>query len=206
MKRFWKYVLIFFTLALTVVLIYLIANEKQTGYQSTYNKKNESELWNAKEIGADYYGRKSSNRLYANQYEYCDKSKSPINWPPKDGCLADPVPFTVKKGTVIDRFGGPTGFFMSPEGYTYVQRSLPYISSEAECVNYYRYVYNLDNPLQNYHLYRVNKDFDVLACEAAPAFGAPGGAIQYKYSKSIQQLLDENFITELDIKNFPPFN
>ena len=204
-----KYILILFAVCVVlavIAIIFSVKNDKYSNYKSTHNANNGSDVWNAKEIGADFYGRPSQNRYYsASNYDYCDKSKSPIDWPPIDGCLEKAKPFTVKKGTIIDRFGGPTGFFVSPQGYSYAQRSLPYISSEDDCVNYYKHVYDLANPLQNYHLYVVNKDIEVLACEAAPAFGAPGGAIQYKYSNSIKQLLDDNIISEIPVKDFPPF-
>lgn len=153
-----------------------------------------------KSIGADFKGKPSSG-----DYSYCDKSKDPIVWPLNDGCLHDPIPLTIQVGSILDRFGGTGGFFMSPLGFSYTERSLPYILSDPTCVNYYNEVYNLNNPDENYHMYKVQKEFTVLTCHAAPFFGAPGGAIQYKTSNPIYQLISDKIISEVNVQHFPKF-
>jgi len=188
-----KYLIIFFVITLIIVSICIILKK---GESYTTNPP----IKNIKEIDVNYVGKPSST-----DYDFCDKSKDPINWPPNDGCLDSNEPLTVKAGSYIDRYGGTGGYFVSPYGYSYNQRSLPYISSEPVCANYYNEVYNVNNPNENYHIYKVNKDFDVSACKVAPYFGAEGGAIQYKYSKPLNELLQDNSIEEVKKDDIFPF-
>jgi hypothetical protein len=66
-------------------------------------------------------------------------------------------------GTLLDRFGGPGGRFLSPIGTPYPMRSVrPSTAARAE---------------QN--IYRVLQPLEVEAGRAAPWFDEPGGGIQY---------------------------
>ncbi len=78
----------------------------------------------------------------------------------------------LQKGTLLDRFGGETGNFLSPKGAPYTQRALPPA--------------NLNNNRNNasdypngYHVYEVVKAFEVYAGPIAEWFGQPGGGTQY---------------------------
>lgn len=87
----------------------------------------------------------------------------------------------LKSGTVIDRYGKPTGRYASPIGTTYSQRSLPYI----------------ENP-NAYHKYLVTKDIsNVSVGEIAPAFEQVGGGIQYEMPDTISNLMKHGFIKEI---------
>ena len=82
---------------------------------------------------------------------------------------------SLEAGTVIDRYGGETGRFFSPEGTPFEARSLPAGSG----------------PLNQYE---VLKPFDVQAGLAAPAFGEPGLGIQYMSSQTVADLIRAGFI------------
>ncbi len=76
---------------------------------------------------------------------------------------------------MIDRYGGPRGDYAAPKGTPYKMRSLPYYKNQNV-----------------YHIYRVIKPIEnVEAGRIAPAFGEPGGGIQYKLPAPIEKLLDE---------------
>ena len=82
---------------------------------------------------------------------------------------------TLDVGALIDRYGGPGGDFTAPKGTPYKMRSLPYYKNQNV-----------------YHVYRVIKPIEnVEAGTIAPAFGEPGGGIQYKLPAPIEKLPGE---------------
>ncbi|KAJ7134171.1 hypothetical protein C8R46DRAFT_1139744 [Mycena filopes] len=89
---------------------------------------------------------------------------------------------TFTKDMLLDRFGRPTGRFLSPADTPYAQRSLPPPS------------------LANYHVYRVETDnLTVLTGTIAPWFSQPGQGTQYELpeGESVQSLLDSGVLTEV---------
>ncbi|MCZ7433349.1 TNT domain-containing protein [Streptomyces sp. WMMC1477] len=80
------------------------------------------------------------------------------------------APQTLTVGTYVDRFGGPSGRFISPAGTSFASRSLP---PDA-----------LNGRLNNYHCYQVTTAFKVDAGPTAPAFEQPGDSIQYHLTYS----------------------
>lgn len=78
---------------------------------------------------------------------------------------------------LLDRFGSTGGRFFSPQGAPYGARALPYVC-----------------PAQVYTVYKVDGPLVVQSGTAAPWFGEPGGAIQYKTSETAAQLLAERKI------------
>jgi hypothetical protein len=84
---------------------------------------------------------------------------------------------TLESGTMIDRYGGPSGYFASPKGTPFGARALP---DEA-----------LEKP---YLQYEVLKPVNVNSGKATPWFGQPGLGTQYEFSKSIQQLIDDGVL------------
>ncbi|GIH07106.1 hypothetical protein Rhe02_51730 [Rhizocola hellebori] len=48
-----------------------------------------------------------------------------------------------------------------------------------------------------YAVYEVLKPFDVQEGPARPWFGPPGLAIQYKLPRSVQDLIDDDFLREV---------
>jgi hypothetical protein len=98
--------------------------------------------------------------------------KATVSWPPDDGCARAPAAKTLRRGTMIDRFGAETGSFFSPKGASFASRAVPYVCRQMD-----------------YRVYRVMKPIPVKACDAAPWFGEPGGAVQDQTSVPASQLV-----------------
>lgn len=86
----------------------------------------------------------------------------------------------LKKGDVIDRYGGENGSFVSPEGESFESRSLPYKEESVE-----------------YHKYRVKEEIPCKEGTAAPNFEQQGGARQYKLEKPVDYYLDSGALEEV---------
>jgi hypothetical protein len=84
-------------------------------------------------------------------------------------------PDTLKPGTVIDRYGGETGRFFSPQGTPLDARSLPTGSG----------------PLNTFE---VLKPLDVQGGVVAPAFGQPGLGVQYMTDLPVADLIEQGFL------------
>jgi RHS repeat-associated protein len=96
-------------------------------------------------------------------------------YPVNNGALGPEVSLVLKKGTTIDRIGLPTGKYVSPKGVPEPQRSLP-PSSRG----------------QTKTTYQVTKDIPgVSASTIAPAYGQPGGGIQYRLPRPVQHYIPE---------------
>jgi hypothetical protein len=141
-----------------------------------------------------------------------------INWSPDNGCVLNTkVPYILKKGHLVDRFGNDTGNFLGDAGDYYVYRSLPYFGSLDDNAvqndlnfirNAYMKTYNGKtqqyNPSYNYKQYVVLKDFVVEKCTIAPWFGFEGKATQYKTDEPISDLSNNGFL-KLVPHEHPPF-
>jgi filamentous hemagglutinin len=79
---------------------------------------------------------------------------------------------TLEPGERFDRYGGTGGNFMSPEGTSYPERSLP-ASSLAS----------------GYHVYEVLRPIPATQSKTAEAFGEPGGGTQIQTDMTVEQLL-----------------
>ncbi|HKN56470.1 MAG TPA: TNT domain-containing protein [Amycolatopsis sp.] len=84
-------------------------------------------------------------------------------------------------GSELDRFGGPNGNLTYAAGTPFEERSLV-----PEWVN------------RPYHLYRVQRPLEALAGVAIPWFNQPGGGSAYLLPASIEELLAEGDLIELD--------
>lgn len=114
-------------------------------------------------------------------------SEKKIDWPPPPGCKeAEPVADTVAPGALIDRFGDENGYYFSPLAQPFARRSLPYVCSQMA-----------------YTIYRVTQPVGVLRCTAAPWFGEPGGATQYKTAEPVSRLLASGVIEVARIDTTP---
>ena len=216
---------------------------------SSSNKKNKKTLRYAKAKGyhrnkKEKNGRRSvkhgggegenvndakRRRSSTNYHELCNNSTKVIDWiheAPNNGCNDEVKPIKLGVDTIIDRFGPPSGSYFSPfknneTPYSYMSRSLPYITNVVYCVREYNEVY--DMPKHIYHVYIVLKEFTVNSCTASKAFNAPGGAIQYiavdetktnnPTTMTIEQLINGGFIRELTDAEYtnkkiklPPFS
>ncbi|PXY32282.1 glycohydrolase toxin TNT-related protein [Prauserella muralis] len=84
-------------------------------------------------------------------------------------------------GSELDRFGGPNGNLTYAAGTPFEERSLV-----PEWVN------------RPYHVYRVQRPLEALAGVAIPWFNQPGGGAAYLLPASIEELLAEGHLIELD--------
>jgi len=87
-------------------------------------------------------------------------------------------PGQLNPGDCIDRYGGPGGKFVAPEGTPFAERSLP-----ASYIN---------RPLNSY---TVNAVIDVDQGLTAPWVGQPGGGIQYMLPDTVGELSSEGILT-----------
>ncbi len=104
-------------------------------------------------------------------------------WPRNFGFEGTPKAVELKPDTILDRFGGPNGTFLSPVKpgeVPFEKRSLPY--GEKKVVRYQ---------------YKVLKAFNVQEGPAAAWFDQPGGGIQYKTPKPIKDLVAEKFLEDV---------
>ena len=89
---------------------------------------------------------------------------------------------TVQPGSIIDRYGKPTGRFAGNPGDSVSQKGLPAGSGTLD-----------------YHRYEVLKPIpaEIGPASPVPEFGAEGGGIQYLFKKSIKDLVNEGYLREL---------
>jgi len=98
-------------------------------------------------------------------------------WPKNDGFQGNPEYATLKKGTMLDRYGDDTGQFLAPKGTPFDQRTLPpnYVNKQLS-------------------IYEVTRPLPVLQGTAAPSFwfNASGGGTQYMLP--IQYYLNKGYL------------
>ncbi|KAK4666565.1 hypothetical protein QC763_301340 [Podospora pseudopauciseta] len=98
---------------------------------------------------------------------------------------------TLGRGTLLDRFGGETGTFVSPAGAGYQQRALPPT--------------NLNTPADtgvpyNYHVYSVLVPFVVRSGPIRPWFGQPGNGVQFELPKTVAELIVDGVLKAEDVR------
>jgi hypothetical protein len=101
-------------------------------------------------------------------------------FPQRDGFAGRPRDIVLPPGTVIDRFGQPTGNFLAPAEASYMGRAVPY-----------------DRLKMPYYRYEVVKPVRVKAGKAAPWFDQPGGGIQYKTAVPVKALVDSGHLRQV---------
>lgn len=94
--------------------------------------------------------------------------------------MGNPEKSNIQTGTLIDRYGYDTGHFASPKGTSFEARSLAPGTENKP-----------------YSVYEVIKPIDTLQGTIAPYFDQVGMGIQYKFDKSIQELLDLGYLKEV---------
>lgn len=83
-------------------------------------------------------------------------------YPSNDGFLGKPRVITLKPGTIIDRYGSPSGYFLAPLNTSYDERALPYQPNTRV-----------------YCRYKVVHRVQVRAGETRPWFDQRGGGMQF---------------------------
>jgi len=101
-----------------------------------------------------------------------------IPWPDNAG-FASSTRQTIQPGTILDRYGSPSGRFLGEPGATVSERGM------AQGSEYMQYTQ-----------YRVIKPFDAQVGPAAavPEFGASGGATQYLPVTTVEQLVQDGYL------------
>lgn len=105
--------------------------------------------------------------------EFVDENGAP-KFPEPYGFEGEPQNKTTQPGEMVDRYGPETGFFTSPQGTPYEERSLPY-----------------DKASQEYNVYEVVNPVDVLEGPTAAAFNQDGGGTQQMWPEPIENLVDK---------------
>ena len=95
--------------------------------------------------------------------------------------MGQPERVTLQPGTMVDRYGPCSGEFVSPQGVSAAARSLP-----PGVVN---------SPL---NAYQVLKPFEVYGGPAVPAFNQPGGGMQYDLGQSVDDLIKQGYLGEVN--------
>ncbi|KAJ7303001.1 hypothetical protein DFH08DRAFT_1089552 [Mycena albidolilacea] len=96
---------------------------------------------------------------------------------------------TLVVGSMLDRFGAESGRYFSPASTPFGQRALPPSSLNNP---------KEGSPVADYHVYRVERSFVVLAGEIAPWFGQSGQGTQYfSPTKNAKALVDEGFLSRV---------
>lgn len=107
-------------------------------------------------------------------------------WPPAEaypeGACAPGTaePVVLEPGTLIDRFGDPTGLVLAAAGTPFGQRSLP---------PEYRW--------HGYHCYEVTQPLPVWRAVSAAWFGQPGGGVRYRTTHPVLDLLALGFLVDV---------
>lgn len=102
-------------------------------------------------------------------------------YPPNSGFAETPAPFVLLQGTVVDRYGGLGGSFLSPQGTPAWARALPF-GAETRPLN----------------SFEVIRPFEVNAGTAAPWFNQLGGGVQYELGKrTVQDLVNEGYLRRI---------
>lgn len=86
----------------------------------------------------------------------------------------------MERGTLIDRYGYDGGTFVSPKGTPYTNRALA-PGTDAK----------------PYTVFEVLEPVRVKSGRITPWFGEKGGGIQFEFSKSISELIDEGIIEKV---------
>jgi hypothetical protein len=105
-------------------------------------------------------------------------------WPKFNGFYGPPVKGNIEKGKQVDRYGPPSGKFLSPADGTsasYGERALPYDETQTKKLRY-----------------EALKPVPVQIGKVAPWFDRPGGAVQYMTEKPVQTLINEGFLKEVE--------
>ena len=146
--------------------------------------------------------------------ELNENEKRRINWPADDGCEPGSrtnQPLIIPTGTRFNRFGPPYGTFVAEipltgKPPTYNERALPYFGLQnnngISCNKSY-----IENPPE-YHLYEVDRpikknEVKVEKCTAAAFAGHKGKAIQLKFNRPVEKLVEQGYLKEIKKSDEP---
>lgn len=102
-------------------------------------------------------------------------------YPPNQGFAGASGEASLVPGTIVDRYGGTGGSFLSPQGTPPWARSLPF-GAETRPLN----------------SYQVMQPINVNADTAAPWFNQPGGGLQFDLgTRTVQDLINSGHLKPL---------
>lgn len=120
-----------------------------------------------------------SKKPVSARYRYTRKAMgADLKWPGNRGFSGVPSHVVLKPGTLIDRYGGNNGRFLSPHGTAFEERALP-----AR--------YRTDQP---YRVFLVTKPLPVLAGRVEPWFGQKGNGTQFLLSAKVRTNIRRGFL------------
>ena len=101
-------------------------------------------------------------------------------YPKNNGFDGVPNQTILEEGTIIDRYGEPTGNYAAPQGTSLDARSLPPNTKSTTLL----------------HTYKVAMPLPALEGPAAGSFWfqTGGGGTQYYFNSSINQLINEGYL------------
>ena len=157
----------------------IFGEEHYKAYQKMYGAENVE--WTSRDTlssadrmrvaGWDYAPSDELYIKYKNVYQndlYFNQATGAVNWPICDGFVENTITqVTIKKGTILSRFGSPSGEFLGASNDSFEARSLAPFSD---------YRINKDIEL---HYYKAMEDFEMTAGKIAPWFDFRGGGTQY---------------------------
>ena len=151
----------------------------------TYNEDSKGSFWEnvASGAGVGFISGASSGYIKGKQQTHLSKYNTTnlwnkeVKWPENGGAADNWSSNTLNPGDVIDRYGKTSGHYASPEGTPFEQRSLPATSKDLP-----------------YDAYKVLTPLNVKSSVIAPAFGQPGGGIQYLFEKPLQYYIDNGYL------------
>jgi nicrotizing toxin Mtb-like protein len=120
-----------------------------------------------------------------------DPVRRNISWPANGGAVTGSEKIvTLPPGTFIDRMGSGRGSYFSPKGTPIDDRGIlavdPYELQKKGALQH-----------SEHSSFEVMKPIDVTESKVAPAFYAEGGGIQYKASKSADELVKDGSIRKV---------
>ncbi len=134
------------------------------------------------------YGYVDENNIphieWGSETEKCDRNGFDKEFRPVDGSNVYIIKdFVLQRGTMLCRYGTPTGYFTTIKGTSYDSLGLPYVRETIE-----------------YHEYKVSEDIlvecRVVKGKVAPKFKSEGGAIQFLHKQTIKRECEGGFLQE----------
>lgn len=121
------------------------------------------------------------------EHEYLARQagdRAEYSWPPAErfpeGGVAPGEALVLEPDTVVDRIGADDGWILAPDGASFAQRSLPPAYRE-----------------RTFMRYRVVRPLPVWKTVSVPWFGQPGGAVRYRATAPIAELVSLGCLVEL---------